>query len=234
MCAVERVHHRNESRTSRSPRKMTAPRKTAESMPMRAIGAELNAAAGDDADDDREHDQAEDVVDDRGAEDDLRLGRLQPAEVLEDPRGDADAGGAQRGADEQRDRGGSPGSSSRDGAKPKHERDHDADHGDRQRARTDGEHLLHRRLEPDHEQQQDDSEVREHPHRERQQHDARAVRRGEDGEHALADAAGRELRRREHLRRRLADREAGGPDAANSGRIASRCITRTNSGGPSQ
>jgi len=57
--------------------------------------------AGDgDARDDREGDQAEDVVHDRGTEHHAGGGVLEPAEVREHAGGDAHAGGRQRGADE--------------------------------------------------------------------------------------------------------------------------------------
>ena len=46
--------------------------------------------------DDREDDQAENVVDHRGAEHDLAFGVVQPAQVIQHPPGDADAGGRQR------------------------------------------------------------------------------------------------------------------------------------------
>ena len=62
--------------------------------------AERHATGRGDARDDREREQAEDVVHDRGAQHHAGGGVLEPAEVGEHARGDAHAGGRQGGADE--------------------------------------------------------------------------------------------------------------------------------------
>ena len=69
-----------------------------------ATESDRHRALGDEAHDDGEHDEAHHVVGHRRAEHDAGLGGGQRPEVAEHPGGDADAGGGERGADEQRGR----------------------------------------------------------------------------------------------------------------------------------
>ena len=117
---------------------------------------------GDGAGDDGEDHQAEHVVDDRGAEDDARFPGLQPVEVGEHAGGDADAGGAQRGADEDvgepRLAGAAPGprptSRGRTARRRRRRRRRRLDRPTDSMSRD-------VRLEPDLEQQQDDADLRQ-------------------------------------------------------------------------
>ncbi len=117
---------------------------------------------GDDAGDDGEDDQPEDVVDHRRAEDDARLPRRHLAEVGEDARGDADAGGAERGADEDVRQvvllGQEPGCH----APTEEERRRHPQAGDEQARPADREHLAGVGLQSHLEEQQDDPELGEH------------------------------------------------------------------------
>ena len=114
----------------------------------------VDVVARHDLDDHGEDQQAEDVVGDRRAEDDPRLGGRQGAQVTEHPRRDPDAGCRERRADEQ---GGVAGLAETEGdTAAEHERHGNADHGDGHRGATDATQFREVHLHPDlHEEQQD-------------------------------------------------------------------------------
>ncbi len=129
---------------------------------------------GDDARDDREHDQSQHVVDDRGAEDDLGFPGVESPQVLEYPGRDPDAGGAQHAPHEQVDvvEAEAGGHARRDLGRhfadehpadsvPQDERGDDPDDGDDQGGCPHLHHPLHARFQPDLEQEDDDAEARQ-------------------------------------------------------------------------
>ncbi len=61
-----------------------------------------DAGAGGQSDDERQHDESEDVVDDCGADDSARLAGVHLVEVREHPSSDPHRGGGERGAHEDR------------------------------------------------------------------------------------------------------------------------------------
>ena len=124
-------------------------------------GGELAAGVGgaDDAGDDGQDDQAEDVVDDRRAEDDLRLPGGDLPQVGQHPGGDADAGGAEGGADEEVDQKVLVGQEVGRHRPAEEERRHDAEDRHQQAGDTHRQHLLDVGFQADVEEQQDDADL---------------------------------------------------------------------------
>ena len=96
----------------------------------------------------RQDEQAEHVVDDRGAQDNARLDGVQQVGILEDASGDPDAGGAERRPDERVGVGGSVRKEPAAHAESKRERSDDADRRDQEGRGSDAEHLADGGLEP--------------------------------------------------------------------------------------
>ena len=109
----------------------------------------------------REDDEAEHVVDDGRAEDHPRLGGLGTADVLEHPRGDADAGGRERGAEEQVSVPRVFGQEPDTDKVPEDERYDHTDAGHHERRAADLRHLRDRGLQAHLEQQQDHPQLAE-------------------------------------------------------------------------
>ena len=111
--------------------------------------------------------------------------RGERPQIAEDPRGDADAGGGKRGAEEQRrvvavveelhraEAGG--------------HRDDDADRSDARRRPTDGAELAEIHLEPDLEQEEDHAELAEHRERLVRAHEVEDRRADHDAGEDLGD-----------------------------------------------
>ena len=108
------------------------------------------------AEDDRQHDEAKDVVHHRGAQDEVRLGRIQPADVLEHAGGQPDAGRRQRGPQKQMHVP-RPATRQEDGRQRVAERDRgdDAQHCHRDGGGANRQQLVELALEPHLEQQKD-------------------------------------------------------------------------------
>ena len=114
----------------------------------------LDRSAGAELRHDGEDDEAEDVVDDRRAEDDLPFPALEDLQLGEHPRGDPDGRRRHRGPDEdRRDRG--LAEERRERVAAGERKDHARD-GDGRRRAADLEELREVRLEADLEEQQDD------------------------------------------------------------------------------
>jgi hypothetical protein len=108
-----------------------------------------------------EDDEAEDIVEHRGAQDQARLARLVPAQVLEHARGDPDRGGAQGRSNEGLRVDGRVGNQEHRHPHAEHGgRDH-AGHGHPQRGEAHPKHLGNRRLQSDLEEQEKHAETGE-------------------------------------------------------------------------
>ena len=118
-----------------------------------------HAAFGDDTRDDREDDQTDHVVGDRGTEHGARFDRCERAEVAEHPRSDADARRRQCRADEQCFLTVEAEADARTEAR--HHRDDHADDCDEEGRAPDGTQIPQVHLEADLEEQQDHAELGE-------------------------------------------------------------------------
>ena len=117
------------------------------------------AGGRDDARDHRQDQQAEDVVDDRGAEDDPREGRTQGVRVLEHARGDPDARRGEHGAQEGVQHPRLLGAHQLADPEPEQHGRDDADDGHERGPAADRHHLLRRRFQAHVEEQQDRAEL---------------------------------------------------------------------------
>src|SRR4051794_20820511 len=115
--------------------------------------------AGGSGADNGQQDESEDVVDDGGAEDDLRFIGFHVTEVGENARGDADRGCRQRRAEE--DRHGRWIAEEDADARTGDERQRYARDGYRHRGAADGQKTLEIRLQADQKEEQDHAELRE-------------------------------------------------------------------------
>ncbi len=115
----------------------------------------------DGSDDDGEDDEAEHVVDDGGAEDDPGLGGVDTAQILEDAGRDADAGGGERGTEEEVvvDRSVRQKPTADEPAEGKGSGD--PDEGDEERRKADGQDVAHGGLEAHLEKEDDDTQAGE-------------------------------------------------------------------------
>ena len=129
----------------------------------RAVGKMAARVGGhDDAADDREHYETQHVVDDGGTEDDPGFAALRSSEVLQDPGGDTDARGAERGAEEGVDVRAVFREEPRPDAPAQRERGDDSGRRYEHRGDADVEHLGYGRLETDLEEQDECTEASQH------------------------------------------------------------------------
>ncbi len=145
----------------------------------------VDGAVRGDADGDREHEDRQDVVDDRRAQDRASGPRAHGAELGEHGGRDADARRDERGGEEGRGRGVLPAQLAQ--REPGGSREHDAEHRDEQRDAPDRPQVREARLESDPEQQKDDAELGEHVEHRAEVHEPEHRRADEDAREDLAD-----------------------------------------------
>ena len=229
----------------------------------RADGARADAAAGHHLDDDREDDEADDVVGDCSAEDDTSLGRRQCPQISEDARRDPDARRREGSAKEDRDVGRLTECS--DGAAAEGEGYGHPDDGDEHGRAPDATKLGEVHLHADLDEQQQHADLGDHceadapvaGHLDETQHrrsdddagddlaedggDADSLRQlgrqlggGEDDEQVEEEAGEIDDRRGgEHAQRPAPDSRAMAPGVASSASIQPRRRTVTMESGPS-
>jgi hypothetical protein len=135
----------------------------------------IHASRGCDAHDQSEQQEPQNVVDHGGAQDHAGLGGLDPAEVLEDTRRDAHAGGTQGRRHEEVGGHAVFGQQARTEHETEGKRDEDPDGGHQTCAGADAAHLGDAGLQPHHEGQEQHPEGREEREREAEVDEGQSV-----------------------------------------------------------